>query len=37
MEDAIPIPKASSPEHIDELVDTVGIDMNSEDLNYLRE
>ena len=37
MEDALPIPKASSPEHIDELVDTAGINMSREDLNYLRE
>lgn len=37
MEDALPIPKASSPEHIDELVDTANIDISIQDLNYLRE
>ncbi len=37
MEDALPIPKASSREHIDELFDAAGIDISREDLDYIRE
>ncbi|MEM0156713.1 MAG: aldo/keto reductase [Thermoplasmataceae archaeon] len=37
MEDALPIPKASSQRHIDELFDAASIDISREDLNYLRE
>ncbi|EQB72656.1 MAG: aldo/keto reductase [Thermoplasmatales archaeon A-plasma] len=37
MENALPIPKASSPGHIDELVETAGIKLSREDLVYLEE